>query len=149
MITDFLDPKESAVCQFEAFRPDGASFILAAADVLRRLFSTFARGWPGVGLLFMRLTAGATLILRQDAPPLHHIIAGVVGIFLFAGLWTPVVGTLVALDEFRQALAGNDLWIHVLLGTLGAAAALVGPGAWSLDRRLFGWRRIDPPPRKR
>ena len=97
----------------------------------------------------MRLTAGATLILRQDAPPLHHIIAGVAGIFLFAGLWTPVVGTLVALDEFRQALAGNDLWIHVLLGTLGAAAALVGPGAWSLDRRLFGWRRIDPPPRKR
>jgi hypothetical protein len=32
---------------------------------------------------------------------------------------------------------------HVLLGTLGAAVALVGPGAWSVDARLFGWKRIN------
>ena len=38
--------------------------------LVRRLFSTFAYGWPGVGLLFMRLAAGIALMARKriDAP---------------------------------------------------------------------------------
>jgi hypothetical protein len=32
---------------------------------------------------------------------------------------------------------------HVLLMTLTIASALVGPGAWSVDARFFGWKRID------
>ena len=31
---------------------------------MRRLFSTFADGWPGAGLLLMRLVAGSVLILH-------------------------------------------------------------------------------------
>ena len=29
-----------------------------------------------------------------------------------------------------------------MLGTLGVALALLGPGGWSVDARLFGWKRI-------
>jgi uncharacterized membrane protein YphA (DoxX/SURF4 family) len=37
---------------------------------------------------------------------------------------------------------------HILLATLGTAVALLGPGAWSVDARLFGWKRINIPNRK-
>ncbi len=32
-----------------------------------------------------------------------------------------------------------------MLGVLGAVLAMVGPGAWSIDARLFGRKRIDMP----
>ena len=38
--------------------------------------------------------------------------------------------------------------LSLLLGTLGAALALLGPGAWSADARLFGWKRMDIRDRK-
>jgi|SRR5216684_4927822 len=39
-------------------------------------------------------------------------------------------------------------WVWLLLGTAGAALAMLGPGLWSIDARLFGWKRIETPPRK-
>ena len=66
------------------------------------------------------------------------------GILLVIGLWTPVAGTVVAIIELLKILLHfGDPWIYVLLGTFGAALALLGPGAWSVDARLFGWKRID------
>ena len=72
------------------------------------------------------------------------------GLLLLVGLWTPIVGTLVAPIEVWELffLHAGDPWIYILLGTLSAALAMLGPGAWSIDARLFGWKRIDLPPRK-
>jgi putative oxidoreductase len=72
-----------------------------------------------------------------------------VGILLIAGLWTPIVGTSVALIEISKMLMlPGDKWVWLLLGTAGAALAMLGPGLWSVDARLFGWKRIEAPPRK-
>lgn len=70
------------------------------------------------------------------------------GILLAAGLWTPVAGTLVAIAEMsRIVTAGGDPLVCLLAGTIGGALAMLGPGRWSVDARLFGWRRIEAPPR--
>ena len=120
---------------------------------MRRLFSTFARGLPGTGLLIMRLVAGTVLVARASVilgggpklgPAILQLLAIVAGLLLLAGLWTPIAAALAAViyswDIFS---APGDLWTKILLGTLCAALALLGPGAWSVDARLFGWKRID------
>jgi uncharacterized membrane protein YphA (DoxX/SURF4 family) len=106
----------------------------------------------------MRLVVGMALIDRGvirlwSAHSIQLIILCVLetgaGALLLIGLWTPVAGTLVAAIEMWKAfLHPGDPWICVLLGTLGAALAMLGPGAWSVDARLFGWKRIDLPTRK-
>ena len=120
---------------------------------MRRLFSTFAPGWPGAGLLLMRLVAGSALIvnaltkLRSGAPvdtTALAVIASAAGVLLLAGLWTPVSGSVVAVYALWNTTSRpGDPWACIFLATIGAALALLGPGAWSADARLFGWKRID------
>jgi len=120
---------------------------------LQRLFSTFANGWPGKGLLLQRVVTTAVLIhcgivsLRgphQFASIAPQFIAVGAGILLLVGLWTPVMGTLVAIVEAWIILSRPvDPWISVVLATLGGTLAMVGPGAWSIDARLFGRKHID------
>ena len=120
---------------------------------MRRLFSTFARGFPGAGLLLMRLAAGGSLIAHgignfQMRMPLEASILDILtvgdGALLVAGLWTPMAGFLVVIIAVLDTLTqrGNPC-PGVLLAAIGSALALVGPGAWSLDAWLFGWKRID------
>ena len=105
----------------------------------------------------MRLVAGSVLIYRGIAglqgdlatgPPFVLFAKIVLGALLIAGLWTPIAATLVAILEtglfFFQS---EDPWLHLLLATLGICIAMLGPGAWSVDARLFGWKRIDIPER--
>ena len=126
---------------------------------MRRLFSSFADGAPGVGLLLMRLAAGAILIVRAitelaAAPSLAHavweVIGGASGVLLLVGLWTPIAGVVAALYVAWSAFVdAAHLEFYILLGAMGAALALLGPGAWSIDARLFGWKRVEIPNGKR
>jgi putative oxidoreductase len=77
-------------------------------------------------------------------PAITLDMAGAVaGILLFAGLWTPVAGAVMAITELWIAFTqSGDLWAHVLLATIGAGLAMLGPGAWSVDSRLFGRKRF-------
>jgi len=60
-----------------------------------------------------------------------------------AGLWSPVVGALVAAMELWVILAGSgDIWISIMLAIMGGTLAMIGPGAWSIDSRLFGRKHI-------
>jgi putative oxidoreductase len=124
-----------------------------AGGHLQRLFSTFANGLPGVGLLLQRLITGGVLVeytithLTGSAQPailLPQLAALGAGALLIIGLWTPVMGGIVAFVELWTMVAGSgDPWIPVLLATLGISLAFIGPGAWSVDARIFGRKQIS------
>jgi len=102
------------------------------------------------------LVAGATLIahgigqIHAGQPMAQAILDTLVigdGALLVAGLWTPIAGSLVVVLALWGALAQHgNLSSYVLLASIGAALALLGPGAWSFDAWLFGWKRIDIQP---
>jgi hypothetical protein len=129
------------------------------------LFSTFPGGWPGVGLLLLRSAVGVASALQGA-----HCLAGggdsasqwlvgaaalLTGGSLLAGLLAPLSGGLVAAGSAGYA-AG---WIPdavpglfdatvpaIFVAIVAIAVAFLGPGAYSVDARLFGRREIIIPP---
>ena len=79
---------------------------------------------------------------------LRLVIEAVVGLLLSAGLWTPIAGVATAIIGLWSTFSGTgDPWSEFRLAILGAALAMLGPGAWSVDARLFGRKRITLPDR--
>jgi putative oxidoreductase len=63
---------------------------------------------------------------------------------LVAGVWTPVAAIVIVLLQLGLALAA-DVTIAPALerAAFALCLALLGPGAWSIDARLFGRRRVE------
>jgi hypothetical protein len=114
----------------------------------------FPSGWPGVGLLLLRALVALTLI----AQTLSYLgsanlgvpgwslagLAVVIASCLLVGLMTPIMAMIIGLSAI--ALAGSNLFestqTMVNLIVLTTAIGLLGPGAFSLDARMFGRREI-------
>jgi hypothetical protein len=72
-----------------------------------------------------------------------EMMGAALGLFMLAGLWTPVAGALVAAVEIWIVLAGgSEVWISLMVAAFGGTLAMIGPGAWSADARIFGRKRI-------
>jgi putative oxidoreductase len=116
---------------------------------MRRLFSNFAGGRPGIGLLLIRIVAGISLIIDgieklRTGQTILGSLAIADGLLFVAGLWTPVAGSLVVpLSAWGIFIRHESPFPLILLSAMGLALALLGPGAFSVDARLFGLKRID------
>jgi putative oxidoreductase len=66
-----------------------------------------------------------------------------VALLLWIGLWTPVAAVAEAAIQMANLLIGQRIDPSLVVAAgLGLALAMLGPGAWSLDARLFGRKRI-------
>jgi len=92
--------------------------------------------------LGFKAISGLSDQFQMESAPITALQIGA-GLLLLVGLWTPLGGLLiVALEGWLLYVRPQDPWPHILLATLGAALALLGPGAWSADARLYGWKRV-------
>jgi putative oxidoreductase len=122
---------------------------------LQRLFSTFADGSPGGGILLLRLLAGSCLVYRGIAAMsaeahtglvVLQIVGAAAGLLILGGLWTPLAGVLAGIVEVWIAFSQPGIQSSALvLATLGISLAMIGPGAWSIDARLYGRKQLLPP----
>jgi putative oxidoreductase len=119
---------------------------------VQRLFSIFPNGWPGRGLLVLRLAVGGILLTNDiawlaagshgvTAPPIIGVAAG---LLMLIGLWTPVGSILAVVSQSWTLLASGIMpQTAILLLSISVAVAMLGPGAWSIDALLFGRHRLD------
>jgi hypothetical protein len=116
---------------------------------------SFPRGRSGVGLLIARLTVSALLLeiagnnlLRGDACVISYTVA-ILSLFVTLGLFVPVVSSLAALLTISLILLVHRETLMVSSAATGfcIVLALVGAGAYSMDARLFGQRRVIWPKR--
>ena len=113
-----------------------------------------------MGLVLLRLGTGIPLISfaiggllgAESREPVRFVLDGLgilAGVLLIIGLWTPVAGGVVAVTQlwllFSQPFSNHIYpFLHVFLSLLGTALAMLGPGAWSVDARVYGRKRLIP-----
>jgi uncharacterized membrane protein YphA (DoxX/SURF4 family) len=120
---------------------------------MQRLFSTFPNGRPGCGLILLRVACGAPLLILgsahwwgwpMDSEHWTRLISAMAAVFILAGLWTPLAAGCQAVLQCLLALATEtSVSTELLLALVGVSLVLLGPGAWSVDARLYGRKRID------
>lgn len=118
------------------------------------MFSAFPGGWPGLGLLLLRALVGVTLIAQSltyigstKLSALSWVVTALVLIIascLLVGFMTPIAAMIIGLGAIALALSSlfqtNQTLLDVIVLTI--AIALLGPGAFSIDARMFGRREI-------
>jgi uncharacterized membrane protein YphA (DoxX/SURF4 family) len=127
----------------------------------RRLYTPFPNGTAGIGLLLLRLLSGGCLADQSQrvlcglfATPeskggtLGEIAAAsvlVASILILVGLWTSIAASVAPAAALTVAGLGFVHSDTLLWAALSIVIALLGPGALSLDARLFGWQQIRFP----
>ena len=113
----------------------------------------FPAGVPGLALLMLRLSLAFAIFdtgsgcLKSPLSLLFCLVLVVLSLLLCIGVLTPIVSVLACLFELASffLFAHTDGRYIVLTSVDAAAIALLGPGALSLDARLFGRRVITFP----
>jgi uncharacterized membrane protein YphA (DoxX/SURF4 family) len=124
---------------------------------VQRLFSMFPTGLPGIALLLLRVVVAATFLLDGTANWTLISSAWILVLYvsiaadLCAGALTPYFAILIIILDlwaFHSA-NGKDLFHLAISILISGIVALLGPGAYSVDARVFGRRLIVLPPAKR
>ena len=116
----------------------------------------FPTGTAGAALFLLRISVAATLVVDGIANWasvtsfwIFPAIA-IPAIFLGLGLLTPYFAAISVLIRMGIFLTmGNGSQFHAVTSILDSfVLAVMGPGAYSIDARLFGRRLLTVPPRR-
>jgi uncharacterized membrane protein YphA (DoxX/SURF4 family) len=101
---------------------------------------------------------GGVYLSNRAHPVILELAAGLIVVaaaaFVLIGLLTPVMGTITGLGVIGTTLSGtpestarllSSNSSEILILAMAAAIVFLGPGAFSLDARLFGRREIIIP----
>ena len=116
----------------------------------------FPTGSAGIALLVLRSVVAVTVLVNASAcwPMGSSLIvkgiAGLVALSLFLGYLTPYCAAASCFLELALLVTGDAAnRLQLGLSALTAVTTVVlGPGAYSIDSRLFGRRLIKIPPRR-
>jgi uncharacterized membrane protein YphA (DoxX/SURF4 family) len=119
----------------------------------------FPQGGPGIGLLLLRLAVAASFALnamhlfRFSFTALHWLAVSlmvVISVSLLVGFLTPVVSIIACVAAVANLLLPHQTIdvVYILRILTSVALLLLGPGAYSVDARLFGLRVTVVRPRK-
>jgi uncharacterized membrane protein YphA (DoxX/SURF4 family) len=129
------------------------------------LFFLFPSGSAGLALLGLRVMCGAAAIAVGAAyvdgwsPGLPSRLAGLTlmidGLLLSLGLLTRIAGTIAPLlacaAAFHWILPPSPWFVEIRalalpFGVISLSLVALGPGAYSIDARLFGRKELRIPP---
>jgi len=118
---------------------------LVAVD---RLFSLFPQAAASFGLILLRIAVAGALHLDASG---HFVISRpdwamaalwVCSAALLAGFLTPLFAGVGAVLALTLVGGVSDSFAPVVRAVTAVALSLLGPGAYSLDARLFGPRTV-------
>lgn len=112
------------------------------------MFLAFPGGSAGVGLLVLRLSLAGSLIAvlgSVDPQPWLLFLAIMTSIGLGAGFLTRLLAGLSILAMANVVPESGAPALVILNLADAVALALIGPGAFSVDARLFGRRTVVLP----
>jgi uncharacterized membrane protein YphA (DoxX/SURF4 family) len=106
----------------------------------------FPAGTAGVGLLLLRVSVTISLLALTSAETTavdwRHLLAILAAIALCVGVQTRVAAGISLLACLYAIGAGISLALNAVHLATAVALCLIGPGAFSVDARIFGRRQI-------
>ena len=119
----------------------------------------FPQGGPGIGLLLLRIAAAGMFALNLthrfnfSSNALHWFVVSLIALIslaLLLGFLTTILTVVACAAAVANLLLADqpiDV-VYILRILTSAALFFLGPGAYSVDARLFGLQVTVVPPRK-
>jgi uncharacterized membrane protein YphA (DoxX/SURF4 family) len=112
----------------------------------------FPTGLPGIGLIAIRVTVAAMLLVDGSACAAPQSMGCTIGslvaaVCLVSGILTPYAATFAGcLESWHLCTRDNVDQFHLIAAiVVTLALSVLGPGAYSVDNKIFGRRLVNLP----
>ena len=114
---------------------------------MQRLLGTFPNRGAGLALLILRVAVAAALITSPRLCPgpeteVLSALTRLAAVLIVVGWYTPFAAASAAVLSLSALWVCHQPGVNVLMIAILIAIGLLGAGAYSVDARLYGRRRL-------